>query len=127
MLLRRSSAMTVRTGTPLQSGGFGGIFAQGCTLNGSYYYVELCFRADRRGHLDSGQFGRIGDPSSALHAGCGLQACLQTRLSPVSVGVAKPLAGAIRTPLALWLSKPPAIFFDWQNVHRIPSAGKQNL
>lgn len=30
----------------------------------------VILRSFGRGQLDSGQFGGIGDPSSALHAGC---------------------------------------------------------
>lgn len=74
----------------------------------------VILRSFGRGQLDSGQFGGIGDPSSALHAGC----WPKSPPPPVSVGLAKPLAGAIRTPLAFQTA---CHLFDRQNVHRIPS------
>lgn len=53
-----------------------------------------------------------------LHQPCMRAAASKPTNTPVSVGVAKPLAGAIRTPLALQTA---CRLFDWQNVHRIPS------
>lgn len=61
-----------------------------------------------------------------LHQPCMRAAASKPTCPPVSVGVAKPLAGAIRTPLASQTAS-ACHLFDWQNVHRIPNGKQPNL